>query len=72
VAHQRQRYITAMEVDGRLEDVLGLVLHDKECIRSTPLDRKEDKLGGSPRRTDLAATLRHSGGGTETAVGVAT
>jgi hypothetical protein len=41
-----------MEVDGGLGGVLGLVLCNRDCIRSTPLHAKEDERlwgVGSPK-----------------------
>jgi hypothetical protein len=64
-AHRRRWHVAAAEIDGGLGDVLGLVLRNKDCLRSTPLHEKEDKLprsGGSPKRGDLAVARRRRGG----------
>jgi hypothetical protein len=50
--------VEAAEIDGGLRDVHGLVLRNKDCLRSTPLHEKEDKIprsGGSLKRGDLVA-----------------
>jgi hypothetical protein len=56
--------VEAAEINGGLRDVRGLVLRNKDCLRSTPLHEKEDKIprsGGSLKRGDLVAAWRHRG-----------
>jgi hypothetical protein len=36
----------ATAVDDGVEEVLGLVLHNDACIRSTPIHKKKDRGGG--------------------------
>jgi hypothetical protein len=39
--------VEAAEIDGGLRDVRGLVLRNKDCLRSTPLHKKKTRSLGA-------------------------